>query len=305
MPFYETPAANSNLRSRINDASGFTLVQTIIILAVISIVSAFAIVSFSSTKATLRLQSSVRILAGYLEKARLDAIKRHGNSTVVFTSASTYDVTMDFSGSGTASTRTFPFESDVAIITTPLPTVNFNWRGRTSACTLTFAVQNSRGEQSWVDVSDAGDVTVNSNVDVLPSATYATVTTNSGVDSTAVVSGSTVHNNTADCTNDGSGEAGPPISGGGVGCTDTADPSAISIRKNGGSSAQITVTATNTGTVNVSAPINLRVTPTSQTVTGGGSVHFSITSLNNTRGTFAVNFNSPCTTLTVLLTVTN
>jgi len=287
------------------DASGFTLIQLIIVCAVIAVVSAFALLSFSKTRANLHMQNSVRQLAAYLEKARLDAIRRHANSSVVFTTDSTYDVTMDFDGSGTVSTRTLPFEDGVTVFSTPLPSLTFNWRGRISACTVTFAVRNVPGQQSNVDVSDAGDVTVNGNVNVLPDASYATVDTNSGVDSTAVVSGSAVHNNTVDCTNPDSPPPGPPIIGGGPGCPDSANPSSISIKKNGGSSAQITVTVTNTGTVSVSAPINLQVTPASQSVTGGGSVNFSITSLNNTRGTFAVNFNSPCTTLTVLLTVTN
>jgi type IV fimbrial biogenesis protein FimT len=287
-----------------HEASGFTILQVVVTVAVIAIFSTFAILTLNSTRASLRLQNSVRQLSGYLEKARLDAVRRHDNSSVVFTSPSTYDVTMDFSGSGTVTTRSFPFENGVSIISTPLPTLTFNWRGRISSCTVTFAVQNSLGDQSWVDVSDAGDVTVNSNVDVLPNASYATVNNNSDVQSTAVVSGNAVHDNSVDCVGS-SGAPGPPISGNGSGCTDTANPSSISIKKNGGGTAQIAVTATNTGTVTVSAPINLKVTPATQTVAGGGTVNFSISSLNNTRGTFAVNFNSPCTTLTVLVTVTN
>src|SRR5215468_10311491 len=117
---------------------------------------------------------------------------------------------------------------------TPLPSLTFNWRGRTSACTLTFAVQNSRGEQSWLDVSDAGDVTVNSNVDVLPNANYSTVNANSDVASTAVVSGSAVHDNSVDCVDGGDSPPGPPITGGGPGCADVADPSSVSIKKAGG-----------------------------------------------------------------------
>ena len=298
------------LSDRLQDARGFSILQILITLAVLSIVSTFAVLNIHSTRASLRLQNSVRQLAGYLEKARLDGIRRHGDgvtnpySTVVFTNTTSYDVTMDFEGAGAVSTRTFPFESDVAIISTPLPTLTFNWRGRTSACTLTFAVQNSRGEQSWVDVSDAGDVTINSNVDVLPTATYATVGSGSGVQSSTIVPGSGVHNNTLDCSGV-SGGAGPPVSGGGPGCTDTADPSSVSIRKNGGGTATISVTATNMGTVTVQKPINLNVTPAMQTVAAGGTVTFTVTSLNTTRGTFAVNFGSPCTTLTVLVTVTN
>ena len=288
----------------LSDARGYSIIQLVITVAILSIVSGLAFLQISSTRSSLRLSASVQQLAGYLEKARMDSIRRHANSSVAFTSTTTYDVTMDFDGSGTTSTRTIPFESGVSIVSTPLPAVTFNWRGRTEACTFTFAVQNSRGEQSWVDVSDAGDVTINSNVDVLPSATYAVVSSNADVQSSAIVTGSRLHDNSLDCTGS-SGGAGPPVSGTGVGCTDTASPSSVSIRKNGGGSADITVSVTNTGTVVASSPINLRVTPSSQTVNGGGSVSFSVTSLNNTRGTFAVLFSSPCTTLTVLVTVTN
>src|SRR6266571_1567745 len=299
---FQSTGMRSNHRLRFKDARGFTIIQIVITVAVIAIFTSFALITLTSARSYLHLQNSVRQLAGYLEKARLDAVRRHANpnSTVVFTSPTTYDVTMDFSGSGTLITRTFTFENGVSIVSTPLPTLSFNWRGRTSACTTTFTVQNSRGEQSWVDVSDAGDVTVNSNVDVLPNANFATVNNNSDVQSNAVVPGSALHDNSVDCSGS-SGAPGPPITGSGPGCSgDSADPSSISIKKNGGGTAQIGVTASSTGTVTVSAPINLQVTPANQTVAGGGTVNFSITSLNNSRGTFAVNFNTPCTTLTVL-----
>jgi Tfp pilus assembly protein FimT len=287
------------------DERGFTILQTVIAVAIMSVICGFAAISLTRAKSDLRMQNSVRQLAGYLEKARLDAIKRHGNSSVAFIDNSTYTVNMDFDGDGAPDSRTIPFEADVAVFSTPLPSVGFNWRGRTESCTLTFAVQNVSGRQVNVDVSDAGDVTVNGNVDVLPSVSYHTVDAGSDVDSTTVVTGSNVHDNSVDCTGSGSGTAGPPISGSGVGCTDTADPSSISIRKNGGSTAQITVHATNTGTINVQAPSNLLVTPANQTVAGGGTAAFTLSSANNIRGTFAVNFSTPCTTLTVLLTVTN
>ena len=286
------------------DEQGSTILQMVIVLAIALIATTFALLSIQSSKASLRLQTSVRQLGGYLEKARLDAVRRHGQSSVVFNSNTSYDVTMDFAGTGTVSTRTFPFEQDVAIISTPLPSLTFNWRGRTSACTQTFAVQNARGEQSWVDVSDAGDVTVNNNVDVLPTVSFATLDSSSGIQSSTIVTGGGVHNNALDCLGT-SGSAGPPISGGGPGCIDTADPSSLSIRKAGGSSATISVHATNTGTVTVSKPLNLNISPATQTVTAGGTVNFTVSSNNNTRGTFAVNFGSPCATLTVLVSVTN
>jgi type II secretory pathway pseudopilin PulG len=295
---------HKSLTASLRTANGFSVLQLIVVVAVLSVISTFAVLNIHSTRASLRLQNSVRQLAGYLEKARLDAMRRHGNSTVIFNNTTSYDVTMDFEGAGTVSTRTLPFEDGVAIISTPLPSLTFNWRGRTSSCTLTFAVQNSRGEQSWVDVSDAGDVTVDSNVDVLPTASYATVSSSTGVQSSTIVSGSGLHNNSLDCAGT-SGAAGPPVSGGGPGCIDSANPSSVTIRKNGNGSTTISVTAARAGTVVVSKPTNLIVTPASQTVTAGATVSFTVSSANSTRGTFAVNFGTPCTTLTVLVTVKN
>jgi Tfp pilus assembly protein FimT len=284
---------------------GFTVIQMCIAVAIMAVLSVFAILGLTRAKHNLRLTNSVRQLSSYLEKSRLDAIKRHGTSSVVFTDASTYVVTMDW-GTGVAP-RTFQFDPGISIVSYSLPNVNYNWRGRTQACTVRFTVQNEPGEESWVSVSDAGDVTVNSDVDSVPSsATYAAVSGTSDISSTAVVNGSGVHNNAVDCSGDSSdAPPGPPISGSGIGCTDTASPSSISVRKSGGSTATITVTPTNTGTITVQAPSNLGITPSTQAVTGGTTYNFSVRSLNNARSTFAVNFNTPCTTLTVLITVTN
>jgi type II secretory pathway pseudopilin PulG len=292
------------------DARGFSILQTVITLAIVSIVSTFAVINLHNARHSLRLQNSVRQLAGYLEKARLDSIRRHSNpvnSSVVFTSPISYDVTMDFDGSGTPTTRTVAFENGVEVFSNGLPSVSFNWRGRTSACTNRFAVKNSRGEQSEIDVSDAGDVTIDRNVDVLTAdVTYGSMNSNSGVQSSTIVTGSGVHNNTLDCPDDSAPPPGPPITGGGPGCpNDSANPSSISIRKNGGSSATIGVTASSTGTVVVTKPLNLNVTPMSQTVTAGGTVNFTVTSNNNIKSTFAVVFNAPCSSLTVLINVTN
>ena len=304
----------SRTRSLAFEQSGFSVIQLLLTIVLISIVSAFALLQVSSTRARLSLQNSVRQLATYIERARMDAIRRHATtsdmfSSVIFTSLNTYNVKMDFAGTGTPTTRTFTFDSSVTGISpgSPLPTVTFNWRGRISACTVTFAIFNHGGLQSWVDVSDAGDVTVDSNVDVL-SETYVPVSTSSDISSTTVVAGSAVHDNSLDCSTGpvGSEEPGPPLTGTGPGgCTLSVDPSSKSIKKNGGTTATITVGTNIATTITVSAPVNLQVSPTTRGMSAGGSGTFSISSLNSTRGTFAVNFTSTCTTDTVLIKVTN
>jgi prepilin-type N-terminal cleavage/methylation domain-containing protein len=287
---------------------GFTLLQLLITLAIAGIVSTFALVAINRSRDYIRLQNSVRQLAGYIEKARLDAIRRHATSSVTFTNSSTYSVSMDFDGTGTVGTRSFSFDTGVTVISTPFPSVSFNWRGRTSACTITFAMQNTEGEQSWVDVSDAGDVTVNSDVDVLPTVSYASVNTTSDVATGTVASGAGLHSNTVDCGDtSGSSTTSPPVTGTGTACSMTASVSSLTIHKNGGSTGSVTLSTTGTGTFTItpSGTSNLTISPTYKTVAGGSPAAFLITSNNKTRGTFAVNFSSSCTTVTVTVKVTN
>jgi type II secretory pathway pseudopilin PulG len=290
---------------------GFSLLQLIVVVAVVGIISAFAVIDIRQSREALILQNSVRQLAGLIEKARLDAVRRHvmdGTSQVVFDSNTSYNVTMDFDGSGTPYTRNYRLLGDIEIPAgSPLPSISFNWRGRTSACTNTFAFQNSSGGlQSWVDVSDAGDVTINSDVDILPSVSFATVSTTGGIAPSTVVTGAGTHANVLDCDTTTSGTAGPPVTGNGSGgCTLTVNPSSLSIKKNGGTTGSIVVGANTSGTVNASGPANLRILPATRSITANSSTTFSVTSLNATRGTFAVNFASPCTTVTTLVKVTN
>src|ERR687892_4839 len=92
---------------------GIGMVELVIVMAIIGIVSVFAIMQIRSARAAMRVQNSVRQLASYMEKARVDAVRRRGNSTVKFTDPRTYTVEMDFNGSGSVSARTFTFQDGV------------------------------------------------------------------------------------------------------------------------------------------------------------------------------------------------
>ena len=90
-------------------------------------------------------------------------------------------------------------------------------------------------------------------------------------------------------------------------CTPIATPSSVSIGKNGGS-ATIAIKLTLNGSGSISAftsAANLKVTPSTQTLTEGGAVSFTVISLDNTRGDFTVTFNTPCGSQHVTVSVTN
>ncbi len=294
------------LTGKLSGQQGAGVVELVIVLAIIILGSTFAILQVRSSRSALRVQNSVRQLASYMEKARVDAVRRHGTSTVTFTNTRTYSVTMDFNNSGNATTRTFTFEEGVQLFSADLPNVTFNWRGRTltsgAACVTTFAVSDTMDHGLSVDVSGSGDVTVENQQPTLPNVTYNnTLNSSDNIDSRLVVSGTTTSDNTPcmDLSGGGVGaDSGPPS------CTIHVNSSSISIRKNGGSTGSVLVSMSNPSLVVASFPSNLTVSPASQSVSSGQN--FSIVSKNTLRGPYNVTFTSQCgSSLTVKVNVTN
>jgi len=297
----KTPTAEKCGRER-----GAGIVELVTVVAIVSIVSAFALIQIRSSRSALRVQNSVRQLASYMEKARVDAVRRHGTSTVTFSNTTTYSVSMDFNNSGSASTRTFRFQDGVQLASSDLPNVTFNWRGRTltsgSSCVTTFAVSDTMDHGLSVDVSGSGDVTVENQQPALPNVTYNnTVNSSDSINSREVVTGTSTTDNTPcmDLSGGGIGaDSGPPS------CTIHVNSSSISIKKNGGGTGSIQVTMSNPSLVVATFPSNLTVSPASQTVSSGQN--YSVVSKNTLRGPYNVTFTSQCgSSITVKVNVTN
>jgi prepilin-type N-terminal cleavage/methylation domain-containing protein len=290
------------------DNRGFSIMELIIVVTVIGIVSALALIQVESSRANLRVQNSVRQLSSYMEKARVDAVRRHGNAAVTFTDRRTYTVNMDFNNNGSPISRTFSFLDGVELASSNLPNVTFNWRGRTltsgASCVTTFSVSDYYQRNGLsVDVSGSGDVTVENQQPSLPNVTYNnTVNSSDGIDSRVVVAGATAPDDNTPCMD---------LSGGGIGadsgppdCTIHVNSTSITVRKNGASTGSVIVSLSTSKLVVATYPANLTVSPASQTLSTGSN--FSITSLNTLRGPFNVTFTSQCgSSTTVTVNVTN
>ena len=288
---------------------GFGLPQLLIAFAIIGAITVIALINLKSARASLRAQNSVRQLASYLEKARIDAVRRHTTTTVVFTSPTTYKVNMDFNNTGSAVDRTFSFESGVQVANNAeLPSVTFNWRGRTitpgTNCVTTFSVTNSNPNDGLnVDISGSGDVTVENQQPTLPNVQYNnTIAASSSVRSTTVVSGTETSDSTPclDVSGEGvGGEAGTES------CKINVSATSVSVKKNGGTTKSVLVSMSVTSGVTASYPSNLTITPASQPNVSTGS-SFVIKSNNNLRGPFNVTFSAQCgATFTLKVNVTN
>ena len=146
------------------------MMQMVITITIIAIVSTVGVLGINTARAEFRLQSSARLFATYVEKARADSIRRHatgGAESSIETfgaGTSSYAVTMDY-GSGTVETRTFQLESGTDFMTAAQK-VTFDWRGRLVVpCDITktcvFQIRSSYLNRSVpVDVSGSGDITV-------------------------------------------------------------------------------------------------------------------------------------------------
>jgi competence protein ComGC len=181
--------------------NGFSMMQLIITLAVVSIVSSLAVYGIASARQRIRLTNSSRMLASYVEKARVDSVRRHPTDSdlmagVEVLDRTTYRVKMDFDGDGTVETRDITLDSGVEFATDPIA-LAFDWRGRlvdlpSTDLKISIAMQwgDDERDQRVVDVTRSGDVTIDSDVfiDDIPNVTV-NVNGLTGIDSGSTTNG--------------------------------------------------------------------------------------------------------------------
>ena len=149
-------------RTAFSNSRGFSNIQLIITIAVVTIVTAFAVVSISRARDHVRLMNSARTFAAYVERARADSVRRHAEganqATVSVVDTNTYAITMDWDGLGTTTTRNFDLERGVAFTSGMVgKSVSFNWRGRIAGEeSFGFFIG---GDSVSVGITGSGDVT--------------------------------------------------------------------------------------------------------------------------------------------------
>src|SRR5882672_8399684 len=92
-------------KPKLNVAAGFSVPELLIVVALSSVVASFALISFLNANKGFKLAGATRTLSTYLEKARVDSVRRHGGASVNVNSATSYTVNLDFDGTG-ATART-------------------------------------------------------------------------------------------------------------------------------------------------------------------------------------------------------
>src|SRR5437868_8545728 len=150
---------------------GISIVEILIVALMISIVATFAVMQIGAAQRAMRLTNSAREFLGWLEKARLDSLRRHAMSNVEMASITlnnnnTYTVTIDQNGDGTLDpgrTITIPNTHGARFSGVTIPsTIYYNWRGRPvdsagNSINLSFNLIDSRSEEHTSELQSRFD----------------------------------------------------------------------------------------------------------------------------------------------------
>src|SRR5215510_11689726 len=91
---------------KVSGVDGFSVAELLIVAALIGIVCCFALINFQTSTRSFKLAGATRTLATYLEKARIDSVRRHGGATIILDSTTSFTVNIDFNGTGASTART-------------------------------------------------------------------------------------------------------------------------------------------------------------------------------------------------------
>jgi hypothetical protein len=137
------------------------MIEALIVATMVGILCCYAGLRIVWAQENLRLTNSAQILSGYVEKARLAAIRCHCTSSVQILNGTSYIVTGYLRGPS-LETLSIPLESNIVFSTTP-QTITFDWRGRTNK-NYPIVLRNSR-KAITVNVAGGGDIAIDSNAD--------------------------------------------------------------------------------------------------------------------------------------------
>lgn len=155
--------------------SGFSMMQLIVTLAVVSVVSGLAVFGIASARQRIRLTNSARMIASWAEKARVDSVRRHPiddeqMAGIEVLDKTNYRVKMDFDGDGVMEVKDFKLDDGVEFATDPIALV-FDWRGRLvdleeTDIKVSIVIQwgDDEDDQRYIDITRSGDVTIDSDV---------------------------------------------------------------------------------------------------------------------------------------------
>ena len=172
----KAPLTQKNL----SNAAGVTVLELLIVITMIAVLSGFALMQIVRARQVMIRANAAQEFVGYLEKARLDSVRRRPLPTstemaqVSIVNATYYSVTIDADGNGTLDAPKvikLPVNTDLQFNGTFPRTIYFDWRGRTvnstgtitSVSAITISSAAYSGSTS-ISVSDSGQTAIDAAI---------------------------------------------------------------------------------------------------------------------------------------------
>ncbi len=140
--------------------SGFTVVEIMIVIAVIGILAAFAVPNFLAWLPGYQLKSAARDMQGDFQRAKFESIQRGGAVTVTFVpgmgNAGRYNIMV-----GGNSLKEVRMPGRVTLLVGPM--ITFNSRGLSTAATVSLS--NTQGILAQISTNLSGRVLIQRSMD--------------------------------------------------------------------------------------------------------------------------------------------
>jgi prepilin-type N-terminal cleavage/methylation domain-containing protein len=155
-------------------ANGFSILELLFVVAIIGVLSTFALIGISRTRTVVHLNNNAHILQSYLQRVFSDARRRHalgGSRAIVeVIGPSAFRVTADLDGDGNPENRTISLTDNVIFLydTSNPPRATVDWRGTVAEGTVIFNLRSPRNESLTMTLTSAGDSSIDGEAPPLP-----------------------------------------------------------------------------------------------------------------------------------------
>jgi len=163
----------------LSNAAGVTVLELLIVMMMIAVMSGFALMRIVGARQVMIRANAAQEFVGYLEKARLDSVRRRPVPTtaemaqVSIVNATYYSVTIDADGNGALDAPkviSLPVNTDLQFNGSFPRTIYFDWRGRTVNSTgtispvSTITISSSTYGSTSINISDAGQAVIDAAI---------------------------------------------------------------------------------------------------------------------------------------------
>jgi Tfp pilus assembly protein FimT len=169
---------------KLSSTAGVSVLELLIVMAMIAVISGFAFMQIARARQLMVRANAAQQLAAYLEKARIDSVRRRPKDTtemaqVSIVNANFYSVTIDSDGNGTLNAPQvirLPADTDLQFNGSFPRTIYFNWRGRTvdasdnivTPAPITISSASSPADSTTINISDTGQPSIGAAITSSP-----------------------------------------------------------------------------------------------------------------------------------------